>query len=126
MSPSELAKQKKLLEELVQAVLAVPRKLPLLQGTGSGETAVFVGNVDLPLGMEASEGVVLEKGNYNVEIRIDTEQRLLLFFKNGKRAAVVKGQTAGNEPYRPGATPVCGTVYLHAADVPIGTEEERR
>ena len=100
--------------------------IPPLQGAVSRETAVFVGSVKLPMSMTTGEGKALEMGNYKVEIRIETGQHLLFFFKNGKEAAVVKGQAGAEEPYKPEATPVCGTVFLHPADIPIGTEEERR
>ena len=84
---------------------------------------IYAGKMHIPLDLHTPDGVLLEKGIFQVEVRIEKEHHLLVFLRDGQMVAAVNGRS------RPGpleaTIPILGTTFLHDTAIPIGTEAER-
>lgn len=87
--------------------------------------ATYVTQLHLPGDLHTAKGTVLEKGNYDLRLRLENGQSSLAFLKDERTVAVIAGRpyddrTAGNW-----VVPVLGTLFLRSTADPIGTDEER-
>ena len=89
------------------------------------EAATYVTQLHLPGDLYTAKGTVVEKGSYELRLRLENGESNLAFLKEEQPVAVVSGR-----PYDGGTTenwvvPVLGTLYLRSTADPIGTDEER-
>ena len=87
--------------------------------------ASYVTELRLPGDLYTANGVVLEKGNYDLQLRIDNGQYSLAFFEGERLVAVVVGSPHEKEGAKKWVVPVLGTLFLRSTADPIGTDEER-
>lgn len=99
--------------------------LLLISSLSGQEAASYVTRLHLPRDLYTANGVTLEKGNYDLQLRIEDGHCSLTFLNEERTVAVVAGS-----PHEKGASeewvvPVLGTLFLRSTSVPIGTDEER-
>jgi hypothetical protein len=80
-----------------------------------------------PADLVTAEGVRLEKGQYELEIKPEVAGSYLLSFSSdGHVKAVVKSVRRSDAALSSAVIPVTGTHYLRTSDEPLLTGEERR
>lgn len=89
------------------------------------EAASYVTQLHLPGDLHTGKGTVLEKGNYDLRLRLENGQSSLAFLKEGQPVAVVSGRPYDEEATDDWVVPVLGTLFLRSTADPIGTDEER-
>ena len=89
------------------------------------EAASYVTQLHLPGDLYTAKGKVLEKGNYDLQLRLDNGQSSLAFLKKDQPVAVVSGRPYDEETTGIWIVPVLGTLFLRSTADPIGTDEER-
>lgn len=89
------------------------------------EAASYVTQLHLPGDLYTAKGRVLEKGNYDLRLRLENGQSSLAFLKKEQPVAVVSGRPYDEEATDDWVVPVLGTIFLRSTAVPIGTDEER-
>jgi hypothetical protein len=102
--------------------------LGLLMAAGSPQKPApsFSNLISLPVDLYSAEGVRLEKGQYDVEVRQENGQYSLLFRQNGQTKATLKGEVLKDDASDPPtALPLIGTQYLRSSADPVGNEAER-
>jgi hypothetical protein len=99
----------------------------LLTGLILAQTGVsYEGKIELPVDLHSGDGLLLEKGKFDLEVRFEKGHYSLAFLRNGKIVVLVNGRSLTNEDKEsPPTIPVVGTVFLRSTAEPIGTEEER-
>jgi hypothetical protein len=76
--------------------------------------------------MTTREGKRLEKGAYDVEVKVGDGRYDLVFFQGEHPVATVQGKVLQDAASDPSATvPLIGTQYLRSSADPVGTEAER-
>jgi len=89
------------------------------------EAASYVTQLRLPGDLYTAKGKMLEKGNYDVRLRLENGQFSLAFLKKEQPVAVVSGRPYDEEAAGNWIVPVLGTHFLRSTADPIGTDEER-
>lgn len=89
------------------------------------EAASYVTQLHLPGDLYTAKGEVLEKGNYDLQLRLESGQSSLAFLKDDQPVAVVSGRFYDEETNGNWVVPVLGTLFLRSTADPIGTDEER-
>ena len=89
------------------------------------EAATYVTQLHLPGDLYTAQGTVLEKGSYDLRLRLENGQSSLAFFKQEQSVAVVAGRPYDEQTAENWVVPVLGTLYLRSTADPIGTDEER-
>ena len=96
--------------------------LPLAWGVFVGSacaqmSVVYKGDIELPTSLCTGDGIQLEKGKFEIEIRSEKGLRLLAFLRKGEIISLVNGQALGAEVKADKLPdqPMVGTVYLYAA-----------
>lgn len=89
------------------------------------EAASYVTQLHLPGDLYTAKGTVLEKGNYDLRLRLENGKSSLVFLKEERPVAVVSGRPYDEETAEDWIVPVLGTLFLRSTAVPIGTDEER-
>ena len=89
------------------------------------EAASYVTQLHLPGALYTANGTVLEKGNYDLRLRLENGQSSLAFLKEDQPVAVVSGRLYDEQTAANWVVPVLGTLYLRSTADPIGTDEER-
>ena len=89
------------------------------------EPARYVSQLRLPVDLHTGEGVLLEQGSYDLELRFEKGHHSLAFLRDEQIIAVVNGGPHREEASRSGVLPLVGTLFLRPVAVPIGTDEER-
>lgn len=98
----------------------------LATSTLSGrEAAAYVTQLHLPGDLYTAKGTVLEKGNYDLRLRLESGKSSLVFLKEEQPVAVVSGRPYDEETAEDWVVPVLGTLFLRSTADPIGTDEER-
>ncbi len=98
----------------------------LFTSTLPGQEAVFyVTQLHLPGVLYTAKGTVLEKGNYDLQLRSENGQSSLTFLKEERPVAVVTGRPYDEQTTENWVVPVLGTLFLRSRADPIGTDEER-
>jgi hypothetical protein len=87
----------------------------------------YSGPMTLPADLYATDGIRLEKGAYQVEVKLQKDGGSLAFLADYKVKAVVNGQTPRGDPaVMPATTPLMGALYLHSSTDPVLTAQERQ
>ena len=89
------------------------------------ETVSYVSQLHLPLELYTGEGVLLEKGNYDLQLRFEKGHHSLAFLTEERMVAVVNGRTHHEDGAEKWVIPVVGTIFFRSTAEPIGTDEER-
>ena len=98
----------------------------LATSTLSGqEGAPYVTQFQLPGDLYTAKATVLEKGNYDLRLRLENGKSSLVFLKEEQPVAVVSGRPYDEETAEDWVVPVVGTLFLRSTADPIGTDEER-
>jgi len=97
--------------------------LNLAQVLGTPET--YVTEIRLPVDIYTGDGILLRKGNFNLEVRRENEHYTLVFLENEEILAVVNGRETAREATQI-MLPLVGTHYLRFTGIPLGTAEERQ
>lgn len=84
-----------------------------------------VSQLYLPMDLYTGEGVRIEKGSYNLELRFEKGHHSLVFLRGERIIAVVNGLPHQEEVSQKWVIPVVGTLFLRPTAIPIGTDEER-
>ena len=88
--------------------------------------APFVGKVLLPVSLRTTEGTVLEKGPFDLEVRSEDGTVWLSFLSSSGAPVALRGVPVdANDWATPAGWPLVGTVHLHPTSIPIGTDAER-
>ena len=88
--------------------------------------ASFVGKVRLPVSLRTADGTVLEKGPFDLEVRSVDGRFWLRFLSSSGGPVRLRGVTVDPDDWTAAAGwPLVGTVHLHPASIPIGTDAER-
>ena len=97
-----------------------------LSTSAQGEPLVYRGGFRLPLELHTSQGQTLEKGKYDLEVRL--EQKAWLRFSRGEQEGVrVEGsELKAAEQEQPTMIPIVGTIFLQSSAVPVRSDAERR
>ena len=80
----------------------------------------YRGELELPAPLYTGDGIRLDEGKFQVEVRSEKASHFLVFLRNGEAVAVVNGQSTatvdkvGKDP----EMPFIGTVYLYPAKTP--------
>ena len=91
-----------------------------------GQTAAsYVTQLRLPGDLYTAKGVVLQKGNYDLQLRIENGLYSLAFLHGERLVAAVTGHPHEKEGAENWFVPVLGTLFLRSTADPIGTDEER-
>ena len=89
------------------------------------EAAFYVTQLRLPGDLYTAKGIVLEEGNYDLQLRLENGQSSLAFLKEERPVAVVAGRPYDEQTAENWVVPVLGTLFLRSTADPIGTDEER-
>jgi hypothetical protein len=96
------------------------------QTTKAGEAPSYKGLVRIPIDLITADGVRLERGQYELEVRPDVATYSLTFSSGGHVKAVVKPVPQSDTALASASIPIVGTHYLRASTEPVLTGEERR
>jgi hypothetical protein len=104
--------------------------LGLMSATAAGplprSAAPFVGKVRLPESLRTAEGILLEKGPFNLEVRSEDGAIWLRFLSSSGGPVALRGEPVdAHDRAAPAGWPLVGTVHLHPTAIPIGTDAER-
>ena len=87
--------------------------------------ASYVTQLRLSGDLYTAKGIVLQKGNYDLRLRIEDGLYSLVFLQEDRRVAAVTGHPHEKEGAGNWVVPVLGTLFLRSTADPIGTDEER-
>jgi len=107
----------------------LPISLILFAGlTHAQLTTSYLGQLDLPSTLYTGDGVQLEKGRYQIEIRTEKGRHFLVFMRDGEIVSLVneKPHAAGEEANKRPDVAMIGTVYLHPPAPPKVREHEEK
>jgi hypothetical protein len=80
----------------------------------------------IPIDLITPEGVLLEKGQYELEVKPEAAGYVLSFSSGGHLKAVVKPVPQSDAALASASIPIVGTHYLRSSTEPLLTGEERR
>jgi hypothetical protein len=87
----------------------------------------YKASITLPADLYTPDGVRLEKGRYETEVKLQTAGGSLTFLADHKEKAVVNGQTPRGDPaVLPATIPLMGALYLRSSADPVATAQERQ
>ena len=92
----------------------------------AAETLSYKGLMRIPIDLMTAEGVRLEKGLYDLEVKFEPRGYALSFSSGGHVKAVVKPLPGSDPTLVSASIPVVGTHYLRPSTEPLLTGEERR
>ena len=93
----------------------------------SASAESYKGPVTLPIDLYTAEGVRLEKGKYETEIKVHQDHFTLSFLSVGKTIAVIEGEEIQGDLFNlPATVPLVGTHYLRSSAEPVQTAQERQ
>ncbi len=97
-----------------------------LGATARDDPLFYRGRFHLPLELHTRQGRTLEKGKYDLEVRLGAKA-WLLFSKGEQVVARVEGSLLkAAEPEPPATVPIVGTIFLQSSAVPLRSDAERR
>ena len=98
----------------------------LFTSTLPGQGSVsYVTQLHLPGDLYTAKGVVLEKGNYDLQLRTENGHYSLAFLQGERLVVAATGHPHDTNAAEHWAVPVLGTLFLRSTADPIGTDEER-
>ena len=89
------------------------------------EAASYVTQLHLPGDLYTVKGIVIQKGNYDLRLRIENGLYSLAFLQGDRQVAAVTGRPHEKEGAENWVVPMLGTLFLRSTADPIGTDEER-
>ena len=89
------------------------------------EAATYVTQLHLPGDLYTEKGTALQKGNYDLQLRLEYGKSSLAFLNEERPVAVISGRPYDEQTAENWVVPVLGTLYLRSTADPIGTDEER-
>jgi len=90
------------------------------------EQPSYKGLMRIPIDLVTADGVRLDKGQYELEVKPQTDGCILSFFSGGHLIAVAKPVPESDATLASASIPVVGTHYLRSSNEPTLTGEERR
>lgn len=79
-----------------------------------------------PVGLLAPDGSRLEKGQYDIEVKVADGRYDLVWLRNDRPVASINGEVLKDDAIAPRAARLLiGTLYLRSSADPVGTEAER-
>jgi len=90
------------------------------------EIPSYKGVMRIPIDLMTADGVRLEKGPYELEVKLEAAGYLLSFSSGGHVKAVVRPASSSDTTLSSASSPVIGTHYLRPSTEPLLTGEERR
>ena len=95
--------------------------------TVAGDKPLFYkGRFHLPLELHTRQGRTLEKGKYDLEVRLG-QKAWLLFSRGEQEGARVEGSVSkATKPEPAAAVPIVGTIFLQSSAVPVRRDADRR
>jgi hypothetical protein len=92
----------------------------------AAETLSYKGLMRLPIDLMTADGVPLEKGQYELVVKLEPAGYVLSFSSGGHVKAVLKPVLDLDPTLVSASLPVVGTHYLRPSTEPLLTGEERR
>jgi hypothetical protein len=92
----------------------------------AAEMPSYKGLMRIPVDLVTPEGVPLEKGQYDLEVKFEGTGYVLSFSSGGRAKAITKPLLNPEPTLSPGWVPIVGTHYLRPSTEPLLTGEERR
>ena len=91
-------------------------------------SVAYKGEVELPVTLFTADGIELEKGRFDIEIRSEKELNFLVFLRKGEIISLVNGQALGAQAKTEDLPdqPMLGTVYLYAAGTSHEPEKDEK
>jgi hypothetical protein len=87
----------------------------------------YQASITLPTDLYTRDGIRLEKGRYQIEVKLRAVGGSLTFLSDHKERAVVNGQTPrGDLAVMPATIPWTGALYLRSSADPVATAQERQ
>src|SRR5438874_3762643 len=86
----------------------------------------YKGVMRVPIDLITADGVRLEKGQYQLEVKLEAKDYVMCFSSGGHVKAVVKPAPQSDTAVASASIPVVGTHYLRPSTEPLLTGEERR
>ena len=87
----------------------------------------YRGELELPTSLYTGDGIQLEKGKFQIEIRSEKGRYFLVFLRSGELISLVNGRSPNAEEIsKHPDLPMIGTVYLSPPGTPGGPEKEER
>jgi hypothetical protein len=87
----------------------------------------YQASITLPTDLFTPDGVRLEKGRYQIEVKLQTISGSLTFLADHRKKAVVNGQAPPGDPgVLPATIPLMGALYLRSSADPVATAQERQ
>lgn len=97
-----------------------------LSASAQDEPLVYKGGFHLPLELHTRQGRRLEKGKYDLEVRLGPKA-WLRFSRGEQERARVEGSVLKAVEQEPAAMiPIVGTLFLQSSAVPVRSDAERR
>lgn len=100
------------------AAAIIPLTSILLAGSARAQMSVaYKSEIQLPVTLCTGDGIQLEKGRYEIEIRSEKALNILAFLRKGEVVSLVTGQAMGAQAKanKLPDQPMIGTTYLYAA-----------
>lgn len=86
----------------------------------------FSGPIRLPVDLYTAGGTHLEKGVYDVEVKVENGQYSLIFRQDDKTQGTIQGEILKDDASDDQLTmPLIGTQFLRSSDDPVGSEAQR-
>ena len=93
-------------------------------GESTAEIVSYQGSMKLPFDLDTSDRTKLERGRYQLEVRLEEGLPLLVFISGGQTVALVRAQaTEGDQEET--TVPVVGTIFMRLTNLPMPTDEDR-
>jgi len=88
----------------------------------------YLGEIDLPSTLYTGDGTELEKGRFQIEIRVEKSRHFLVFMRDGEIISLVneRKRETGEEANKSPDLAMLGTVYLHPPVPPKVREHEEK
>lgn len=112
-------------------IRVVGRHLAFLLFTASpyliaAEPPSYKGLMRIPIDLVTADGVRLQRGQYQLELKLEPGGYVLSFSSEGRVKAVAKPLPASDAASTSATIPLVGTHYLRPSTEPVLTGEERR
>ena len=93
-------------------------------GGSTAEIVSYQGSIKLPFDLYTSDRTKLERGRYELEIRLEEGLPFLVFISGGQTVALVRAQATEGDQEK-ATVPVVGTIFMRLKDLPMPTDEDR-
>ena len=94
--------------------------------TKAAEAPSYKGVMRIPIDLITTDGIPLEKGQYELEVKFETAGYVLSFSSGSHVKALVRPVPGSDAVLTSALIPIVGTHYLRPSTEPLLTGEERR